>query len=205
VNVGNNTWLRQTKIKTYQCPSDPTLGNCLDWCPGDASYAGNFQVFGDPNNRFNWDGGARMPATFQDGTSNTIMFAEKLSRCNGYRGLGGTWWMRGVYHGTRIFNSSHPGPGDSFPADRLSAVFGGGQGTDTIWASGPASKFLVQPANPLATNGGCDRRWSSSGHTAGMNVGLADGSVRFLAQAVSGTTWWAACTPAGGEILGSDW
>ena len=38
-----------------------------------------------------------------------------------------------------------------------------------------------------------------------MNVGLADGSVRFLSTGMSGTTWWSAVTPAGGEVLGNDW
>ena len=42
-------------------------------------------------------------------------------------------------------------------------------------------------------------------HTGGMNVGLADGSVRFLGQGISGTTWWAALTPSGGEPMPSDW
>jgi hypothetical protein len=44
-----------------------------------------------------------------------------------------------------------------------------------------------------------------SPHTAGINVGLGDGSVRFVAQGVSPTTWFYATTPAGGEVLGSDW
>ena len=30
---GSNTWLRQTRISVYQCPSDPSLGNGLDWTP----------------------------------------------------------------------------------------------------------------------------------------------------------------------------
>jgi hypothetical protein len=38
-----------------------------------------------------------------------------------------------------------------------------------------------------------------------MNVALGDGSVRFLAQGVSSITWAHALTPAGGEVLGSDW
>src|SRR5262249_42526671 len=78
VNVGNDTWLRQTRIPVYQCPSDPSLGNGLDWTPGDSSYAGNFLVFGGVQNKdtqpvaanFNtvWDGKASIPRTFQDGT-----------------------------------------------------------------------------------------------------------------------------------------
>ena len=38
-----------------------------------------------------------------------------------------------------------------------------------------------------------------------MQVGLADGSVRGVSPGVSGTTWWAAMTPNGGETLGPDW
>jgi prepilin-type N-terminal cleavage/methylation domain-containing protein/prepilin-type processing-associated H-X9-DG protein len=212
---GSNSWLRSAQVPVYQCPSDPSLGNCLDWCNGDASYAGNFNVFGNyslptTNSVAAWDGKTKL-ATIKDGTSNTIMFAEKYSRCNGPTNPGGTWWMRGVYHGVSSFNGTNsPGSDDSFPADRLSAVFGGGRGTSkaATWLTGPQSLFQVQPANFLQTtaNGGqCNWLVASSPHTAGMNVGLADGSVRFLSQGISGTTWWAALTPNGGEVLQSDW
>jgi prepilin-type processing-associated H-X9-DG protein len=212
VNIGSNTWLRQTRIKVYQCPSDPSLGNCLDWCDGDASYAGNFLVFGGVNNINRtltvanaasvWDGMARIPATFQDGTSNTILFAEKYARCNGTHNPGGTWWMRGVLHGAKSLSTRE----DSYPGDRLSAVFAGGVGYDgTRWLQGTASLFQVQPSNFLSRPGPCDNRLASSPHTGGMNVGLGDGSVRFLAQGISATTWAAALTPAGGEVLGSNW
>jgi prepilin-type N-terminal cleavage/methylation domain-containing protein len=207
VNTKTMTWLRQTRIQVYQCPSDPSLNNGLDWQPGDSSYAGNFQVFGGATNTSsssNWDGQARLPATFGDGTSNTIIFAEKYARCNGTGNPGGTWWMRGVYHG-----ANRPTPGgsdDSYPGDRLSAVFAGGKGIDgTTWLTGTASKFLVQPVQFLSNPGPCDKRLASSSHTAGMNVTLGDGSVRFLSSGMSPATWWAACTPAGGEILPNDW
>jgi prepilin-type N-terminal cleavage/methylation domain-containing protein len=216
VNTGNNTFLRQTRISIYQCPSDPSLNNGLDWQPGDASYAGNFQVFGGAQNAATapslangatlWDGQAKIPATFQDGTSNTILFAEKYSRCDGTGSPGGTWWMRGVFHGLQSFASEQGQNDDSFPGDRLSAVFGGGVGIDgTVWLTGTASKFLVRPQSFLTNPGPCDRRVASSGHTAGMNVTLGDGSVKFLSSAMSPTTWWDACTPAGGEVLPSDW
>jgi len=44
-----------------------------------------------------------------------------------------------------------------------------------------------------------------SPHTGGINVGLGDGSVRMVSQGISVTTWFNATTPAGGEVLGSDW
>ena len=207
---GNYTWLRSSKIPIYRCPSDPSLNNCLDWCDGDASYAGNFQVFGGAqhsSSSSNWDGAASIPKTFQDGTSNTILFAEKYARCNGTRNPGGTWWMRGVYHGYRSFNGlNSPGSDDSYPGDRLSAVFGGGRGIDgTVFLTGTASMFQVQPPNFLNSPGPCDRRRASSPHTNGMNVALGDGSVRYLTSAISPTTWWDAVTPAGNEVLPSDW
>ena len=220
VNTGNRTWLRQTRIPIYQCPSDPSLGNGLDWTPGDSSYAANFLVFGGISNvttapaaaNFEtvWDGGAVIPATFIDGQSNTILFAEKHARCNGTGDPGGTWWMRGVFRGlgSPTGGPSTGAPQDSFPGDRLSAVFGGGRGRDgVIWTTGPGSKFQVQPAKPTANNangGRCDRRLASTPHTV-MQVALGDGSVRSCRPASAPVTWAAALTPGGGETLANDW
>ena len=61
--------------------------------------------------------------------------------------------MRGVFRGS----TQTPGTGgtqDSFPGDRLSAVFGGGRGRDGVaWLQGTASKFQVQPRNPAGDLG----------------------------------------------------
>jgi hypothetical protein len=38
-----------------------------------------------------------------------------------------------------------------------------------------------------------------------MNVGLGDGSVRFVTQGINPLTGWYAVTPAGGEVLAPDW
>jgi hypothetical protein len=38
-----------------------------------------------------------------------------------------------------------------------------------------------------------------------MIVVLADGSIRTIRPSVSVETFWAAVTPAGGEVLGGDW
>jgi len=215
VNIGNHSWLRQTRIPIYQCPSDPSLGNGLDWQPGDSSYAGNFLIFGGVQNITTkpsatnyetvWDGQANIPATFVDGQSNTIMFAEKYSRCEA-RGTGGTWWMRGVFRGSTQTPDT-TGTQDSYPGDRLSAVFGGGRSRDEVILTGKASKFQVQPRKFLlraSAGGDCDRRLASTPHTV-MQVALADGSVRSLRASMDPVTWAAAITPAGGEVLGNDW
>jgi len=216
VNISSNTWLRQSRIKIYQCPSDPSLGNGLDWTPGDSSYAANFLVFGGVNNASTppswangatlYDGNASLASTFQDGTSNTIMFAEKYSRCNTFRGDGGTWWMRGVLDASSLSGGKvNPTADDSFPGDRFSGIFGGGIGDDgTSWFQGTASLFLVKPKNYLSYSGSCDNQLASTPHEV-MNVGLGDGSVRTLSHGISPTTWASALTPAGGEVLGSDW
>ena len=67
-------------------------------------------------------------------------------------------------------------------------------------ALGPSSRFQVQPAP-----NNCDPTRAATAHAGGMQVGLVDGSVRTLAPSLSGTTWAAAVTRAGGEVLGSDW
>jgi prepilin-type N-terminal cleavage/methylation domain-containing protein len=215
-------FLRQTRIKTYQCPTDPTLGNALDWGDGDCSYAANFLVFGGMQNASTvpivapapagnfetvWDARANLQSSFPDGTSNTVLFAEKLARCDGTGVPGGSWWMRGVFFGIA---SGMPGAGsdDSFPGDRLSCVFGGGVGKDGVaWLQGIDSKFQVRPDNPLqdaATGGRCDRRLASTYHSV-MQVALADGSARAIAADISALTWSQVLTPAGGENLSIDW
>jgi hypothetical protein len=62
--------------------------------------------------------------------------------------------------------------------------------------------FQMKPA-PYTTN--CDVFLASTAHTGGMVVAIADGSVRLLPSGMSPATWWAACTPAGGEVNGPDW
>ena len=45
---------------------------------------------------------------------------------------------------------------------------------------------------------------ASGPHTAGINVGIGDGSVRFVGNGVDPNLWWFALTPQGGEV-GGDW
>jgi prepilin-type N-terminal cleavage/methylation domain-containing protein len=161
-------------VKLYQCPSDPSLpaGGALDPARAAGSYAGNFRVFG-LSGAADWEGAARLPATFPDGTSTTLLFAEKYARCNAQ----GTQWGR-------------------VDTDPWQPAFG-------VFLTGPASKFQHRPT-PYA-GAACDPRLASTAHTGGMQVCLADGSVRSISTGISPETWWAACTPNGGEAPAADW
>ncbi len=175
-------------IKSYQCPSDPTLGmGAQSWTSpvsnpspagvpgysnGPSSYGSNELAM-----KFTWGGGAnRFPATFTDGTSQTMFFMDKPNVCN-------AWWFD---NGGTLFSFYETG-----------------------WAPAPGAGwyFVVTPS--LAQfNGGCPSNFSHtpiSFHTGGIEVSMGDGSVRLVANGVSLNTWMAAISPNYGDILGSDW
>jgi len=78
---------------------------------------------------------------------------------------------------------------------------------DADWPQpmGPAAMFVVRPPGTGCPYGGGNLYQATSPHAGGINVGLGDGSIHFVSQAVNPNTWWAALTPAGNELLGPDW
>jgi hypothetical protein len=62
---------------------------------------------------------------------------------------------------------------------------------------GPAAMFQVKPAM-------CSPYLAQTSHDV-MLTALADGSARVCQPAMNAATWWEACTPNGGEVLGPDW
>ena len=192
--AGNNG-VYTRPIKTYVCPSDPstegagvvTLYSGAVW--GAMSYAANTQIDAicDKNGILqDIYGNFRLESSCPDGTSNTIYVAEKYAHCtNAIYKEGGTLWAYWI------------GDASIQPLHAAYAL--------SIWngySVGPSSKFSVRP-NPF--RGNCDPTLASSPHSGGINVCMVDGSVRFVSEGISGTTWWAACTPSGGEVLGNDW
>jgi prepilin-type N-terminal cleavage/methylation domain-containing protein len=207
----NNVYSRP--VPTFLCPSDPSVGpdgvvTINGVLFGASSYAPNGLVSGTADLSRNPPVGSpqgqmRM-ADIVDGTSTTILHAEKYARCSNptlappFRD-GGTAW---AYSTAVVFPWQPPPmnpPGKAFgPGFCIVALVGLGAPN----AIGPGSIFQVQPSPFL---GNCDPTRASTAHTGGILVGLADGSVRTLAPSMSGTTWWAAVTPSGGEVLDSDW
>lgn len=150
-------------VKTYVAPGDPTAG--AD--PTDhTSYLANGLALPV--------GHARIPASFTDGTSNTIVFAEAYAHAGGTLSEGGqtqTWLVD-----RRWWD-------DPFWTPSLTSVpFQLAPATDGAYAT------LPQGFSPK-----------------GINVSMADGSVHFVSAGCSARTFYSACTPNGGDILGNDW
>src|SRR5262249_5555123 len=135
--LARNDQVYAQPVKTYVCPSDPSTGRGgvatdnqgIAW--GARSYAGSAQVFcqtdaqGDLLDPF---AEPRIPASIPDGTSNTILVAEKYARCtNSFYKEGGSFWAYDVVGPTA--EVLHPG---------FLVSWNG-------YATGPGSKFVVRP------------------------------------------------------------
>ena len=207
---GNNNVYSQP-VKTFLCPSDPSVGPdsvvTINGFPFGASCYGPNALLAGKNDlatipfKTNPQGKTRL-GDILDGTTNTILHAEKYARCTNTTMApqfqdGGCAW---AYCAALPFPWQPPPmmpPGKPFQPGFCIPAFTAFGAPDVI---GPGSKFQVQPRE-----GNCDPTRAATAHTGGIQVGLADGSVRTLAPSLSGDTWWAAVTPRGGEYLGSDW
>lgn len=190
--VANNQVFAE-RVKTFECPADPSVpddGRARDlagnaW--GVASYVVNVQVVCKVDATGSLDAAehyARIPHSFPDGTSNTLLLTEKYAQCfNNNYPTGGTYWAY-FYTGASL-QPYHPGCAISWNG----------------YSYGPASKFVVQPT---PYNGGCDPTMATSPHPGGIHAALADGSVRFLSSGITLYTWWYLCTPAGGEVFAAE-
>jgi prepilin-type N-terminal cleavage/methylation domain-containing protein len=194
-------------IKTFRCPADPTYSENGVLDPGNpwalTSYGANYQVFGNPDAgdypNANMDGGSRISASFTDGTSNTILFAEKYAGTEGTCGNFASLWGHGNWENDWMAMFAY---GNRAGTAGYTSYYNVNGGWGQPGIVGPNSKFQLAPLPPKTQ---CNPNLAVSPHTGIMNVSLADGSVRPISSGLSGTTWWAACTMNGGETLGSDW
>jgi type II secretory pathway pseudopilin PulG len=160
--AGGNVWKNGTYgtvIATFLSPEDKFAppGNLYkDWL-ATSNYADNWLVFKDGGTRF---------ANITDGTSNTIMLAERYQMCQGHPCA---WGYSSLYYWAPMF---------------------------AYYSKG---KFQATP-----TPAECDPALAQSLDVAGIQVGMCDGSVRVISDRVSPQTWWYACGPADGQILGAD-
>jgi prepilin-type N-terminal cleavage/methylation domain-containing protein len=208
-----NTYIAQSKlhpdswwcgytIKTFTNPADPSApasGYPDTRTPRyGSSYAPNEAVFANGLTIVpSWRNGtinpvARIPATFSDGTSNTIVFAEKYQQCGPSPSRVATF-----FYGETCLNCGSPST-YAGACNRLTAQTYGGS-PPMFYAS-----LTVPPQNkPSPYN--CNPCLLQGPHPSGILVGLGDGSVRLVSTGISPRTWTLAVQPNDGLVLGSDW
>jgi prepilin-type processing-associated H-X9-DG protein len=145
------------------------------------------------------------PTDVRDGLSNTAAFSESSLGPGGGDVISATapdyrTWYRML------------GIADTF-SDTACSMAGPWRATrNSTWADGalPTGLYnhLLLPNSSVPdcirhSNPG--RKAARSFHANGVNVLLADGSVRFVTNSVSPFTWLAVATRAGGEVIGNDW
>jgi len=143
---------------------------------GGISYLYNYAAFGNGG----WQVNPVFPASISDGTSQTIMYAEGYSKTYSWGNV------RNWYFGANYF------------AQGLNMGTNLGSGYQT-WGPSPAFQVKPVPVSNAVNN------MAQSFSLAGIQVSMFDGSARTASSAMSAQTFNNACSPAGGEVLGSDW
>jgi hypothetical protein len=201
---GNNGQPHTRQIAVSPVP--PPYQTAFDTYYASCNYVVNGMVVGNNAGRF--------PQSFSDGTSNTILYAERYQICNSsvYGGVETMWACGGWTLHVPAFAydyllgigaPSGPMTTGMFTPNLPLSVNAANQVVGHIAGAGAATTpapFQVVPAS-----GACDPTLPQTPHFAGMTVALADGSVRTILPSISQFTFWAAVTPAGGEVLGADW
>lgn len=161
-----------------------------------------------------------------DGTSNTIAFSESLVSGTGQ----GEKWRDGVATaassplGAGLLNANSNMPAVLADLRTCNQGFTSAMGAVNDkgyrWGAGsPGTAYfntIVPPNSTLYPWSACRFNCGSCGleygqyenasslHPGGVNVLMADGSVRFVKDAIGISLWWSLGTKAGGEVVSSD-
>jgi prepilin-type N-terminal cleavage/methylation domain-containing protein len=236
----NNRGRADTVIPVYISPLDPSLmgaGISTDWGGrGQASYHANWHAFGGGWGE-DWQvgGKARIPASFPDGTSNTIAFVERYAAC-GFPGKNAGNWDTYQY-ASRIWAEDSDGSCFACPGP-VTENYSGNRGayeSPAWWMSlrkpgggsliapypdpnSPPADYPITKVGALAGTSkymtamqvqppvhNCDPARLTAMSAAGMLVVMMDGSGRAVSPSVNINTLAQAFTPDDGFALGSDW
>jgi len=222
-------YYRSTPVKQFQCPSDPTCAQGQVLSSQSTFNAG----YATTSYAINWGptqwGTLTLTTAMPDGTSNTVLFAERYQDClwvpktpcpnlPGKPPTAGNsetingWAMYSLrlddlklefYTDSPVLNSP---PGHGTTPGGMPWV----QSNYNSPASNPAllTVYPPEPTMPMQNKPStvcCDFRVMQTPHTGVLMVGLGDGSVRPVSTNISWATWNFACNPSDGNPLGPDW
>jgi len=223
-----NATAYNTQIKSYLCPSDPNAGNSnlnsYHACEGTTtikSSAASSGLFANFN--------PYSIATATDGLSNTIAFGEVLTGTGmSNRARGNSICLSGTQPAaSSLLDVSTDYPSVLSVLTTCNAAFKTGTGAITGYMGDAGNRWGhgtegISIFNTVVTPNSTDFPWctckwgtaaaapqstftnAASYHAGGVNVLMGDGSVRFIKNSISRTTWWAIGTKAGNEVVSSD-
>jgi prepilin-type N-terminal cleavage/methylation domain-containing protein/prepilin-type processing-associated H-X9-DG protein len=158
-----------------------------------------------------------------DGTSNTIAFSEGLVgqpnvTSNGYRGT--AVMSVGATSSAEMLDANQNPNAVNAGLSACTQAFQARQNLNSwrgiYWEVGANGTTLF---NTIVTPNSQQHKWSacrregggwpdqavfanaSSNHSGGVNVGMTDGSVKFIKDSINKNTWWALGTRANGEVI----
>jgi prepilin-type N-terminal cleavage/methylation domain-containing protein/prepilin-type processing-associated H-X9-DG protein len=212
-NNAANTSATGLPVSVFLCPADPQSFVPAGW--GGNNYVGNYGSTikwgqnGSVANGVFWHDtnttglGCRF-GDISDGTSNTAAFSERRK---------GDWSNSAVDPYSDLVNpAGNPNTPDEAMTICRSGFSGAAQWYSNFgskWIQGQQDVMYSSPAPPndpacAFPQNGTQNMPASSAHTGGVNVTLCDGSVRFVTNSISVTTWRALASRNGNDVLGND-
>jgi prepilin-type N-terminal cleavage/methylation domain-containing protein len=180
-STNKSSSVQTTIVKNFICPSDgssPTLRDSNGYAA--CSYLGNVAVFNPLIGR-------SIPASMPDGTSNSMIFGERLMECQGHKGpawaflqpVTGGGWSQCPMFGCDIVGIGH-----------------------CTYSNQSGTRYQIAPSQ---TN--CVYDILTTAHVGGMQIGLGDGSVRTITGVfgVNDTIWDNIINPSDGNPMPSSW
>ena len=145
-------------------------------------------------------GGTRTMAQVTDGSSNTVAISEIIAGPNGSGDFRGEWFTDVGVQYEHLYNpnQNYKGAADTNPA--LFSSYGACDPAKVYCDYNATGTYAY--AGPGAYSWGYTAYTASSYHPGGVNVGLADGSERFVNDTINHAIWVALGSINGGEILG---
>jgi prepilin-type N-terminal cleavage/methylation domain-containing protein/prepilin-type processing-associated H-X9-DG protein len=215
----SNTAARGQDVPIFLCPSDPSSGqftvtvNGQTQTVGRSNYSANLGSNAwwrnaDPTTSgvFYFNSAVRL-TDITDGTSNTAMYAEVKRGDNDgkYDALSITSLDFGTWDASQAANDTTPAAGcDPGGSPSFFDYTGLQYYRGLMWTA-----FYTHTVPPNYTKHDCVRsvgldrghQAARSYHTSGVNVLFADGSVHFITNSISMTTWRALGSRGGGEVI----